>query len=112
MKYLIVMCLMMPALNVRAEFVSGNQLRGWIRESEKIDSGVRHDLLKAGQAMGYIQGVYDTLKSVTVCSPPGITVGQIERIVIKYFDENPEVWNISADRIVSAALSKAFPCKQ
>lgn len=112
MRFMMVTVLVGLSLSANAEFVSGNMLRTWLRESEKSDAGTNFDLQQAAQSMGYLKGVYDAARSVWVCPPDGVTVGQVERIVIKHLDANPEQWARPADVLVVAALSQAFPCKR
>ena len=67
----------------------------------------------AGEYMGYIKGVYDTLSLThVVCAPSNQTTGQIGVIVLQYLDEHPERWHEPAYFLVRDALVKPFPCSK
>jgi hypothetical protein len=67
----------------------------------------------------YIIGVTDAfdLGAVSAGSlgysvPPGVTNGQIERIVFKFMKENPKLLNRSTASLILAALRNAYPAKR
>jgi hypothetical protein len=73
--------------------------------------------------MGYMSGVVDfwfslssdgTLKSANrpICMGRSVTIGQLKEIVIKYANGRPDLSAYSAQSIVRAALTAAFPCGQ
>ncbi|MDA7755619.1 Rap1a/Tai family immunity protein [Pseudomonadales bacterium] len=82
--------------------VTGNELAGYCEKgaatSQKALCG------------GYVAGVFDTASGSFICSPKGVTVGQLVSIVTKYFRENPEWLHDNASVLVTAALAEAFPC--
>lgn len=68
--------------------------------------------------LGYMAGVSDTLNHplvrndrLGICMPKSVSMGQVQDIVLKFFDENPQIRHLSASGLVSAALLKVFPCK-
>jgi len=68
---------------------------------------------------GYLQGIADSELLVNdpqnfvplICIPTGVDGSQIEKVFVKYANENPEKLHILAAAIVSSAFIKAFPCK-
>jgi len=49
--------------------------------------------------------------SERICSPEGVTRGQLRRVVLKYMEEYPERLHNSSSSIVLHALTQAFPCE-
>ncbi len=102
MKKLLVMLIMVPAM-AHAEFFNGNQLLAKMNSTEISDRI---------QAIGYIQGVFDTGQHIKHCAPDGagITAGQIQDIVRAYLEKNPAIRNFSADLLIIDAIKKIWPC--
>lgn len=68
------------------------------------------------QCLGYIQGVADASrgenwKERSYCVPRGVLTGQMQKIVVKYLNEQPEILHYTAYILVQQALLEAFPCK-
>ena len=83
-------------------FVSGNDLHHAYSESPPY-------------ALGYVIGIADAYSSDSLkflCLTPSVTKGQINDVVKKYLESNPQVRHFSASSIVWNALSEAsFGCK-
>jgi hypothetical protein len=67
--------------------------------------------------IGYVTAVFDTSKGKTwegyrYCTPPNVTPGQLQKIVIKHLNEHPEKLHKSASSLVQEALFEAFPCPE
>jgi hypothetical protein len=45
------------------------------------------------------------------CMPIGATVGQLQKVYIKYANENPQALHYDAAGMVRKAFTEAFPCK-
>jgi len=92
--------------NYAAGAITGNELAGY------CEKGAGKDASAAQKALcgGYVAGVFDTASGAFICSPKGVTVGQLVSIVTKYFRENPEWLHDNAAVLVTAALAEAFPC--
>lgn len=45
------------------------------------------------------------------CLSQGVSLPQIQKIFIKYANENPQYLQLPASRLVIGAFAKAFPCK-
>src|ERR1022692_1958459 len=67
-----------------------------------------HESFNAGFCLGLVQGVW--YASANVCTGPGVTFGQLQRVVLKFLQDNPEKLNLNQSTLVEMALSKAFPC--
>lgn len=83
-----------------AEFKDGN----------KLLSELRGQAMERIHAMGYIMGVFDAGRGVTVCPPDGITAGQLTDMVQQHLDAIPSVRHLTADTHVNYVLSQAWPC--
>ena len=70
-----------------------------------------------GMCLGFTVGVADSFDCQRILlsgyrwqSPRDVTAGQVQKVVVKYLNENPEELHLAAGSLVAAALSKAFPC--
>ena len=45
-----------------------------------------------------------------VSTGEGVTFSQMERVVVKFLQDNPKKLNLNQSTLVVKALSKAFPC--
>lgn len=86
----------------QAEFLTGNNLL----------SKMNGDGMDKAQAIGYVQGVFDTGQGVFHCTPNGqhITTGQIYDMAKYYLEASPEKRHYSADSLIVGMLTKAWPC--
>jgi hypothetical protein len=78
---------------------------------EAIDRATWKDVnesFNAGFCFGLVQGV--SYASADVCTGEGVTFSQMERVVIKFLQDNPKKLNLNQSTLVQMALSKAFPC--
>jgi Rap1a immunity proteins len=73
-------------------------------------SGCRHYLL----GMGNLNSLHEQMdrQPLFFCTPQGVTMGQTEYIIIKYFKEHPERLHYKAVLLAALALGEAFPCKR
>lgn len=90
-------CLWLPA---HAEFKDGNKLLTQIK-------GDSHDYVNA---VGYITGVADALRSVVHCPPENVTAGQLTDMVKRHLENSPEVRHMTGDTHISYVLKRAWPC--
>lgn len=60
--------------------------------------------------LGYIAGIYDAMEGVAFCPKNGVTLGQMNDIVLKKLRAMPESRHLPADNFVFVSLSEAFPC--
>jgi hypothetical protein len=95
--------LLLVAAPVHAEFFDGNKLLSTCRSNQPIDMA---------DCIGYVTGVYDTLAGVRICSPDGITRGQVRDIVLTYLQNAPEERHKTADVLIGNVLSALWPCKR
>ncbi len=93
---------MLAASSVNAqEFESGNTLYNKL-------SGDQADRLVA---MSYVAGIHDAYASLTICSPAGITKGQLADMMRNWLANNPAQRHRAASVLVNEALGKVWPCK-
>jgi hypothetical protein len=102
MRGLIAVLLFTPTLAM-AEFYSGNILLSKMQSTSHVERSV---------AVGYIVGVYDTMKEIAFCPPPNVTVGQIHDMVKKALEEIPSIRNNTGDIIVQGVLGSEWPCNR
>jgi hypothetical protein len=67
-----------------------------------------NESFNAGFCLGLVQGV--SYASADVCTGEGVTFSQMERVVVKFLQDNPNKLNLNQSTLVEMALSKAFPC--
>ena len=67
-----------------------------------------NESFNAGFCLGLVQGV--SYASADVCTGEGVTFSQMERVVVKFLQDNPKKLNLNQSTLVQTALSKAFPC--
>jgi hypothetical protein len=78
---------------------------------EAIDKATWKDVnesFNAGFCLGLVQGV--SYASADVCTGQGVTFSQMERVVVKFLQDNPKKLNLNQSTLVEMALAKAFPC--
>ncbi len=74
---------------------------------------------KKGLCIGFIAGASDSAeftlsvfdKSISLCIPEAVTVGQVKLVVNKYLKANPESLHESAAMSVALAIREAWPCQ-
>lgn len=107
-----------------AHAYSGNEL---LQDCEKTNH------YSAGYCTGYVWGVSEgitqnwtllvlyaskypeqrtTVPNMTYCLPQGVTVSQMQSVVVKYLRDNPAHRHALAAGLVQTALTEAFPCQQ
>lgn len=88
------------------------------------DKSSKESLEKAGYCYGYLVGISDGLhlmmgvamqtKSAKnpslICTPPGTTVGQHARVLVKYLKDHPEHLHKNSGVLSYVAFTDAFPC--
>jgi hypothetical protein len=67
-----------------------------------------HESFNAGYCLGYVEGI--SAASPDACPGPDVTLSQLERVVVKFLQDNPEKLDRDQGVLVVMALSKAFPC--
>lgn len=84
-----------------------------------LDSCTNADsMLRKGVCIGYISGASDALQMLDsdkeakryICTPAGVTRGQIRDVVIKYLTDHPQSRQNPAEALIFVALAEAFPC--
>jgi len=99
-----------------AAFESGNALLKYMTGAG-VDAELRG--WYSGYAVGFVIGIADTQDglrnpSTGYCfaKPPGVTRGQMIKVVKKYLEEHAASRHLSAESLVQAALDEAFPCRK
>lgn len=105
--------LLLAPLQVRAQFLSGNDLVQYMREADKANaSNPQTSYYDVGNYMGFVTGVFDAYSTARlICPSSGVTRGQALEIVSAYLKANPTKWNLSAVSLVRNAFTSAFPCR-
>lgn len=101
MKHLFAAILMTFAVKANAEFFTGNGLLNLLQSHEVIDRI---------HGLGYVQGVFDAHSGATICSPAGVTAGQVRDMTKNYLENNPAIRNKTADIIIRDAFKLVWPC--
>ena len=106
-----VLCVVGAAVPTRgfASFQNGNTL--WADCNGKAD-----DWFIKGYCAGYISSISDALDGNAIdgyraCLPNGVTIGQVQDVVVKWLRAHPEKRHFQAAGLVAQALEDAFPCK-
>jgi len=86
-----------------AEFMDGNELLSYMNSSSTTNRSY---------ALGYVAGVSDALRGVTLCYPENVTNGQINDMIKNYLTNIPAERHIAADRLVNKALVAVWPCRR
>jgi hypothetical protein len=107
--------------SAKAEELSGdgNEL---LRDCEESLHGkLVADAIRAGTCLGYLSGIVDMhvvyaqsgIPNLPIsCIPPGgVSLRQVQRVVVKYLQEHPEELHYKRFTLVNIALLHAFPCK-
>jgi hypothetical protein len=64
------------------------------------------------ECIGIVIGLADAfVYDEKTCPPDGITVRQVEDLIVKYLRDHPELRHHSAPSLARTALQQAFPCK-
>ena len=92
-----------------ASFLTGAQLLQECESDSVADRNV---------CMGYAMGIVDVIRTYVAggelnklfCMPEGAGSIQLQKVVIKELNAEPEDLQISASALVARALSRAFPC--
>lgn len=110
MKKRLAALLLITALPASADFISGTELKKMLDAYSAVSKGQAKGRLEAGEALGYVSGVWDTNYYVTFCPGRGVQQSQAIAIVAKYLDEHPARWNEPAKMLLNEAFVAAYPC--
>lgn len=102
------------------QFVTGNRLHEWCTASATDPAYYAKD----AQCTAFVMGVHDAALSLAtvnamvaeaaeipyICTPVGVTAGQIRDIAQAYLREHPESRHGDAAIMTMVALMDAFPC--
>ena len=86
-----------------AQFLNGNEL---------LTKCTSPDAIQRMDCLGYVSGVTDTLATVTVCPPQGVSRGQVQDMVVQFLSSVPAERHRPADVLVGSLLSSTWPCKR
>jgi hypothetical protein len=104
---------LIPATSFAGYFEDGNELLSDCTASK--DDNVYYQ--KSAGCVAYITAISDLHdnsvrlqeREPKFCTPRGVTKGQLEKIVVKYLNENPAYLHRNAAHLVGNALAFAFP---
>jgi hypothetical protein len=100
-----------PSARPNADLVEGNGL---------LEACTSRQAVPGAMCIGYIRGVIDgenlmgtaLNKKPFVCLSEGVTLGQVEEVVVKYLRENPAERNKPSAGLIGIAAASAWPCAQ
>ena len=87
-------------------WANGNGLKAYCHGGSPSGQGICIGYAMAVAAIVVGTGVHGNC----VCIPPGVSVGQLGAIMVKYLDDHPEGLHHSATSLASHAFAEAFPC--
>jgi hypothetical protein len=65
-----------------------------------------------GACVGIITGLVHVGRSVGVCPPNGVTLGQAASVVVQYLDQHPARTNENFEALAIEAMREAWPCSR
>jgi hypothetical protein len=94
----------------------GQRLLAYCDDAQKDTGDVNP--FRAGYCMAFIEGAlrgweagaYVRDASTNYCITPGVTLGELMRVVVKSLRENPSELRVKGEIVVIGAVQKAFPC--
>lgn len=101
MKAAFTIILAATAISANAEFLSGNQLLGYIKSSEVVQRAA---------ADGYVMGVHDLGRGVIHCSPTTVSLTQLRDMTAQLLEASPSIRHQSADHLVALMMAETWPC--
>lgn len=86
----------------QAVFVSGEELLRRIKSQDDFEGGV---------GVGYVLGIADRMRyTKAACIGPSVKATQIQEVVVRGLEAQPDFLRFSADSLVAARITQAFPC--
>jgi hypothetical protein len=94
--------------------LTGNELLRKMESYDNVKDRTKEvKELDVGYLMGYVEAATSVLQVADMlCVPPGVTLGQMARIIGKYLREHPAELHEEAHFLVYQALRRPFPCKR
>ena len=92
-----------------------------LSDAQRISQGENLETiptLASMEAVGYIFGIQEMLSvnvaqpQFRVCVPAGMGADALERIVVKFIDNNPKSYSWPPSSVVVAAYVQAFACRK
>jgi hypothetical protein len=115
-RYLAIVAMIVSCANAFAGFLSLEDLKGDLREVEKMEKGDRSaDMARVHRAMSYVAGVADALHDgKSICLPQDLELRNLAAIVRTDWRFVPEalIGKVSASVAVQETLKKKLPCKK
>lgn len=90
------------ACTANAGFITGRVLY------DHMTSGVTARQLAATY---YVAGVFDSYHQSTHCAPDGVTVKQVEDLLLSFLSSNQDLLKHPADVLGGFVFSQAWPCQ-
>ena len=100
--------------------ISGQSWAGYYVSANKLLSLCESDaVVDQNVCVGYILGVADAAQSLDseinirrYCLPKNVTSSQLEKVAIKYVNDNPQQLHKPASYYVLVSFRKTFPCEE
>ncbi len=99
---------------VAEQEATGNNLLRDCRQNIRVLDGEQVDFDDARHCQGLVRGVWDMAGVFTasnVCTPAGVNVGQLTRVVVRYLNDHPQDLPERDTDLILRALQDAFPCR-
>ena len=103
----------LTSISTPSSALTGNEL---LRKMESYDNVKDRTKEVKELDVGYVWGYVDAATSVfqafdMLCIPPGVTNGQVVRVIQKYMREYPAELHEEGHLLIYKALRGPFPCK-
>ena len=104
------------AMYNNAYAVSGNDLYGRCANYDQSilgnDASCSQRVVDSIMCRMYVFGVIDAMQgTLSICPAEDLEYDQVVFIVKTYLSKNPNRLNLEANKLVTTALTEAFPCK-
>ena len=102
-------------LPAQAYFITGQMLKDSLEAADRLKAGKPNpqDEREAQFGRGFVAGVADAaLDGTTYCSPKGISLGQLNDVVLAYLRAHPETMAKTASTVALESLIATYPCKK
>ncbi|MCW5623564.1 MAG: hypothetical protein KIT73_02465 [Burkholderiales bacterium] len=104
--FVAVFALTATAVGARAEYVTSQQLKGWLEEHDRPNGAFKDRTM----ALAYVSAVHDQFEDIEICAPHGLQGKRLATAVHLWMTRNPDRWSNNAAVTARLALAESFPC--
>ena len=102
---LLLLAFAFPAVAEEKPYFSGQELLNDCTSKKALPRG-----FCIGFVNGLVNGYVFSDRNTYLCPPANSNVGQWERVIIKYLEDNPQMLHEPASVLAINAMFEAFPC--